>query len=85
MYLAKLFDDAHFAVNEADGETVCGDQIHDDFLLKEMSPRNAVYYIEKFEGGDEMHICPECRAYVRENHGLSEEECTELAQLARAH
>ncbi len=83
MYLAKLFDEAHFAVETDADETVCEKPIHNDFLVKDIGFKNAVYYIEKFEQGAEMDICEKCADYIRDNHDLSDETYNEVAESAK--
>lgn len=85
MYLAKLYAEAHFATEKDAATTICEQEINDDYLVKDLGFHNAVYYIEKFEQGDEMEVCGTCAEYVRENHGLSDEEYEDLAQSARSH
>lgn len=83
MYLAKLYEEAHFAAGPDDAHTLCGREIHDEFLVKDLGMRNAVYYIAKFDDSPEMTVCTECSEAVHDAHDLSDEEYDHVVDLAQ--
>lgn len=84
MHLAKLYEDAHFTSDPESGQTACGVDITEDFLITHLSDRNAVYYIAKFDDARDLDICTECREYVDSEHELQDDEYNQLVEKANS-